>query len=339
MKLKYRSLLLLSFLSSFCVSCSLFSGLSRTQNADSSAKFYPKLEQCGDILLQANLEKAISRLGLVQAAEEHRLSLAVVDITNIDNPRFAGINANQMMYAASLPKIAILLGLFKRVEEGSLTLDSHIRTLAHEMIRYSSNQAATELYRLVTPEYIAKVLTSPRYRLYEKQTGGGIWVGKEYSKAPAWKREPLMSLSHAATAMQVARFYYLLETSRLVSPQLTVEMKEALAHPGIRHKFVQGLLSRYPDAVIYRKSGSWSSFHSDSAIVVHKGRRYIVASLINDQDGARWLEKIISELHKIIVPQTFAAAAINSGETSAYYGSELLAAGEAPQNFYAKHSS
>jgi beta-lactamase class A len=38
--------------------------------------------------------------------------------------------------------------------------------------------------------------------------------------------------------MQVARFYYLLETNRLVKSQLTGKMKDILSEPKINHKFV-----------------------------------------------------------------------------------------------------
>jgi beta-lactamase class A len=54
---------------------------------------------------------------------------------------------------------------------------------------------------------------SPRYRLYDPRHYGGLWVGKDYAKSGLWRRDPLHNLSHGATAMQVARFYYLLKTA------------------------------------------------------------------------------------------------------------------------------
>ena len=39
----------------------------------------------------------------------------------------------------------------------------------------------------------------------------GLWVGKPYGKAAAYRRDPVAHLSHGATAFQVARFYFMLD--------------------------------------------------------------------------------------------------------------------------------
>ena len=113
--------------------------------------------------------------------------------------------------------------------------------LMRRMIRESSNEASTELMTRVGKEYIARVLLSPRYRLYDPRHNGGLWVGKDYASAGLWRRDPLHNLSHGATAMQVARFYYLLETGNLVTPEHSLMMKEILAHTALSHKFVASL--------------------------------------------------------------------------------------------------
>jgi beta-lactamase class A len=59
-----------------------------------------------------------------------------------------------------------------------------------------------------------------------------------------------------------------------------------------------------PTAALFRKSGSWRTYHSDSALIEHEGRKYIAVALSNDQDGARWLAKIITALDGIIVDST-----------------------------------
>jgi len=169
------------------------------------------------------------------------------------------------------------------------------------MIRNSSNKAATEVLNKVGGEYINTVLSSPKYRLYDPQHNGGLWVGKEYGSGKAFHRDPLHHLSHGATATQVARYYYLLETGRLVSPKYSSQMKEILSKPGISHKFVKGLQADYPDAQMYRKSGTWREFHADSALIEHDGRRYIAVALANDPKGGEWMKKLIHEMDEIIV--------------------------------------
>ena len=260
----------------------------------------PSLDETCDPALQRGLESYLFSLKLDKAADRKTLSVVVVDITDPFSPRMAYVNPNEMMYAASLPKIAILLGAFDRISKGEITLDEETLDKLNQMIRNSSNPAATEMLNRVGKEYVAELLQSTRYRLYDPQRNGGLWVGKEYDKSPAYRRDPLHNLSHGATALQVARFYYLLETGQLVSPELSRLMKSILGNPAIEHKFVKGLKKVHPNSRIYRKSGTWKQFHSDSAIIEHDGRRYIAVALAKSPDGEKWLSKLIVALDKLV---------------------------------------
>jgi beta-lactamase class A len=267
---------------------------------------YPSLWDRQDTRLQKQLSDTLSSLGLSKAVRNKKLSLALVDITDLDKPRVAAVNGDQMLYAASLPKIAILLGAFVEIEEGSMALDQRTRESLTQMIRVSSNQEATRMLNRVGKERLLRILQSDKFHLYDPEVNGGLWVGKEYGKSAAFKRDPLHNLSHGATAMQVARFYYLLETERLVDHDLSVEMKSMLGDPGINHKFVKGLAD-YPDARIYRKSGSWKQWHADSALVEANGHKYIIVGLAEDVNGGVWLSRIIKPIHEIMVPTKLAA--------------------------------
>ena len=284
----------------------LFLGFSVSQV--SVADTYPSLWDSKDPVLQRNLEKVIASLGLSQAVKRKQLSLDLVDITDLERPRVASLNGDNMVYAASLPKIAILLGAFVEIERGAMELDQITRKTLTDMIRHSSNQAATKMFRRVGEARLAQILQSDRYKLYNRDENGGLWVGKEYGKAKAWKRDPLHNLSHGATAMQTARFYYMLETGQLVSEPLANEMKEILSKPAIHHKFVKGLEEARPGAKIYRKSGSWRTWHADSAIIENGGHKFIVVALAENSAGGKWMQKLIVPLHDLIVPDMLAAA-------------------------------
>lgn len=218
------------------------------------------------------------------------------------------VNGEQMMYAASLPKIAILLGAFDQIEKGRICLTQDIREKLTRMIRNSSNTCATEMLNLVGKPYLANLLQSPRYRLYDPALGGGLWVGKDYGKAQAWKRDPLGNFSHGATAFQVARFFYMLEQGQLVSPEKSRMMKEILGDPAIHHKFVKGLEKSHPDSKIFRKSGTWENFHADGAIVERDGHKYIAVALAKNLKGGEWLSELIVSLDGLVcqapVPST-----------------------------------
>jgi len=267
----------------------------------SSQQSPPTLDSCQSPRLQKGLESCVQDLNLQKAVSDKNLSIALVDITNPLEPKMASVNGDQMMYAASLPKIAILLGAFERIAQGDMDLDPVTYKQLTRMIRNSSNSAATQMLNRVGKPYLAKLLQSSRYKLYDLERNGGLWVGKDYGKASAWKRDPLYNLSHGATAFQVARFYYMLETGRLVSPDTSREMKKILGNPAISHKFVKGLKQADPNARIYRKSGSWRQYHADSAIIEHNNRRYIAVALAKSDRGGEWLKQLIVSLDNLIL--------------------------------------
>lgn len=265
-----------------------------------AASSYPKLRDRLDAEIQFGLEQAVANLGLMPAIQRKQLSVALVDITQLAQPRVATINGDEMFYAASLPKIAILLGAFVLIERGEMTLDAETRESLTQMIRVSSNRAATQVLRRVGKPKLAEILQSNRYNLYDPSMNGGLWVGKDYGKIPAWKRDPLYHLSHAATALQTARFYYLLATRQLVAPELCEIMQEMLAKPALQHKFVKGLQAR-PGARIYRKSGTWKDWHVDSAWVEYDSHQYIAVALAHHPKGGQWLSKLIVALDDLVV--------------------------------------
>ncbi len=254
-----------------------------------------------DPVFQRQLEQRLDTLGFSKAIRNKTLGVAVVDITDIGSPRAAAVNGDVMIYAASLPKIAILLAAFERIEDGELELTAENESLLHQMIQRSSNRAATAMMERVGKEYIAEVLRSDEYRLYDATRNGGLWAGKDYGKAGLWRRDPLHNLSHGATAMQVARFYYMLESGDLVDEEASRKMKSLMADSAIHHKFVKALDRIDPAAEIFRKSGSWQQWHADSAIVERGGRRYVAVGLCEDAQGGRWLERIFHVMDALVM--------------------------------------
>ena len=269
----------------------------RAENKDS----YPLLWDQRDAVLQQKLDTIMGTLGYAKAISSKRLAVVLVDISDLRNPRVAEVNGNRMIYAASIPKLAILLGAFIEIRDGNLVLDEDTRKSLTDMIRYSSNEEATRMLNMIGKERLIEILQSDEFELYDTEAGGGLWVGKEYGKSPAYQRDPMHNLSHGATAMQVARLYYLMETGQIVDGELQKEMKSMLGEPGITHKFVKGLAD-YPDVDIYRKSGSWKQWHGDSAIVESGDTRYIVVGLAEDANGGTWLSRMIKPIHESMMP-------------------------------------
>jgi beta-lactamase class A len=236
----------------------------------------------------------------LDAIAQKRASIVLVDITEPFSPKVSAFNPDEMMYAASLPKIAILLGVFVQAERGRIDLDAATREKCVQMIRHSSNRAASDLLNLVGPEGLAEILQSERYRFYDPEHHGGLWVGRGYGDGPVWKMDPLNGISHGASAMQVARFYYLLFTGRLVSPDLTAEMKKILSAPAINHKLVKGLDGEKQQIDIFRKSGTWKNWHSDSGVIQHENFSYIIVALSRIPQGGDRLSRLAAAIDDLM---------------------------------------
>ena len=258
------------------------------------------LNDSGDLQLQQGLEEIIERQNLTNAIEAKELAVVLVIVTDPEKPRLAELNGRNMVYAASLPKIAILLGAAVAIDEGRLELNETLQMDLDKMIRYSCNECATRVLELVGRQELLKILQSPEYQFYDYNKTGGLWVGKDYGPNSAYQRDPLSGLSHGATAFQAARFYYKLQTGTLVSAEQSEMMLNVLSQPAIPHKFVKGLAA-FPELEIYRKSGTWKTYHADSALVRTNGIAYIMIALAHHANGGDWLEQLAAPLHELAV--------------------------------------
>ncbi len=274
--------------------------------AQASAEWLPLYDRV-DADLQARLEQRLnSNKDWARLIRSRKLAIGVVDLSG-DAPRFARVNGNVMMYAASLPKIAILLATYASFEDGSLVESEEISKDLADMIRVSSNSAATRLIDRVGLAKIEAVLQNPAYGLYDEKRGGGLWVGKRYAKSGSRKGDPLHNISHGATATQVCRFFYLLDAGRLVSPERSEQMLADLSDPRLHHKFVSQVEERAPAARLFRKSGTWKQWHSDAIMVRGtRWRDYILVGLVESQDGETILRRVLPAIEELIVPPEYA---------------------------------
>jgi beta-lactamase class A len=256
------------------------------------------LRAARDPAMQQALEVAVRELGLQPSLAQHRLSVALVDVTDAKAPRLAMLNGDEMMYAASMPKIGILVGALAEAESGRFPLDEQRLQTMNRMIRNSSNEDATRVLNWVGGERLLEWLQSDRFRLYDANAGGGLWVGKGYGAEPAFRRDPVHNLSHGATAFQVARLYTMLADGTLFTPRFNALMMDILSNPGIHHKFVRAL-EGVPGVRIFRKSGTWKNYHADSALVEQDGRRFVMVAIAEDPDGGDWLVRLGQRMYQI----------------------------------------
>lgn len=207
-----------------------------------------------------------------------------------------------MMYAASLPKIAVLLAAQDAIEKGELKETEEVKEDMRIMISKSNNAATTRMIDRIGYAKIESVMRDPKYKFYDENQGGGLWVGKRYAAGGSTNREPLKNLSHAASVTQVCRFYYLLATGRLVNKKRSMQMLDYMGFPGLHHKFVSIIERLAPQALLFRKSGSWKNFHSDSILVWDKdpNRRYILVALVDDDEGENIIRGLVKPVEKVL---------------------------------------
>jgi beta-lactamase class A len=234
--------------------------------------------------LQRAVEAIDRRLRVRHGIGEGLTAAGLLDLHTL---RLALVRPDAIDYAASVPKIGILLAWFQeRAAAGQV--DATTRHELGLMIKESSNEMAAKHSKLLGLKRIQAVLES--YGLYDAAHGGGLWVGKHYGKADERYVDPVGGHSHAATVRQVMRYYLLLEQGKLVSPAASQTMREIFASPGIPHrpdKFVLGLQGRGLE--IRRKSGWWETWYHDSAVVTGGGRHYLVVAMTHHAKGEAYL--------------------------------------------------
>lgn len=252
--------------------------------------------------LQENLQAMVNQEPkLKRLADQKKLAIGLVMLNDTSNVKFARINGNEIMYAASLPKIAILLAAMDAIDKGELKETEQLRNDMRQMIARSDNEASTRIMDMLGFEKIEKVLTDPKYLLYDEEHGGGLWVGKRYAKTGRRYPEPIKGISHAATVTQVCRFYYLLLNGKLVNFDRSSQMLKIMEDPELHHKFVNSIEKVAPQAKLFRKSGTWHDFHADSILVWGPERKYILVALTEDPDGEKILRDLALKIDNILM--------------------------------------
>jgi len=238
-----------------------------------------------DPALQARLEAIDADLRLQYGITPEQAAVGLLDL---DHPRLAMIHPDRIEYAASVAKVGILLAYFQLHPEAAQRLEPETRHELGLMIKASSNEMAAKFSRQLGLREIQQVLNS--YHFYDKERGGGIWVGKHYGPGSERIGDPVADHSHAATVRQLLRFYLLMEQGKLVSPDASRTMLEIFESPDIPHddlKFVHTLAGR--ELHILRKWGSWQDWLHDTADVTGPHRHYVLVALTHHPQGDDYL--------------------------------------------------
>jgi len=247
-----------------------------------------ELDSGVDVRFQARIEAIDSALRAKFGMPAETTAVGVLDLRAL---RLAMVHPDRVEYAASIPKVAILLAYFQLRPSLVTNLPATTRQELGLMIKASSNEMAAKFSSELGLAAIQQVIDS--YRFYDAARGGGIWMGKHYGENTERIGDPIEDNSHAATVRQLLRFYLLLEQGKLVSSEASAKMREIFASQEIPHdaiKFVKGLEGR--DVEIRRKWGSWEDWLHDSAVITGPGRHYILVGLTHHPKGDEYLVEL-----------------------------------------------
>ena len=162
------------------------------QTAVSSAdtRVFPDLRDSHDPVLQTALDEALGKIpGFRDGVRKQETSIVVAIVTDLEHPRVAWYNPERMIYAASLPKIAIVLGALVEVDEGRLELDDELRSQLVNMVRRSSNRDATAVLERVGIDRIAEIVQDERYGKLYNPVRNPLYNSSNYQASvslPGW---------------------------------------------------------------------------------------------------------------------------------------------------------
>lgn len=249
-----------------------------------------------DAALQARVEGIDESLRARLGMTAERTAAGVLDVRRL---RLAMVRPDRIDYAASVPKIGILLAWFQAHPEAVTNLSAQTRHELGLMVKVSSNELAAKFSRELGLKEIQQVIH--RHGLYDAARGGGLWMGKHYGSGGERFGDPVANLSHAATVRQLLRFYLLLEQGRLVSPEASRVMRGIFASPDIAHredKFVKGLAGR--EVQVLRKAGWWETWFHDTAIVTGPGRHYLLVAMTHHPEGDAYLAEFARAVDEVM---------------------------------------
>lgn len=171
--------------------------------------------------LQSKLEQIDADLRAKYGITTEQSAVGLLDLKTL---QLAMIHPDHEEYAASIPKVGILLAYFELHPEAATNLTAQTRHELGLMAKASNNEMAAKFSHELGLKQIQAVLNS--YHFYDTNHGGGIWVGKHYGSGSEHYPDPIGGHSHAATVRQLLRYFLSLEQGRLVSPVASHTMRE-----------------------------------------------------------------------------------------------------------------
>ena len=247
-----------------------------------------------------SLQKIIHDIGLdssFDAGEDgkEQISFAVIDLSG-RKPVFAGVNADNFIYPASVYKMYVAMEVLKQVSNNEYSLfKQYIVRSPNDVDRskeisidprplLKNNDTVTINYLLdlmitrsdnTAANCLIDIAIRPRINKTMNENG---WTGSEVTRKFLKRtfEDPGYDTVRGTetSALHAADFMYKIQQNQLVDPWVSMQLKSLLGRQLDMSKLSAGLPGQ---AMFYHKTGWWSMYTNDVGIVEDGKIKYIIS--------------------------------------------------------------
>ena len=201
---------------------------------------------------------------------------------------------DQPMKSASVMKLFIMGTVYEAIEEGSLTNNTEVDDLIHNMITYSSNSDSNQLlYLLGNGSYADGIAKVNRYIQSQRFAGETHEYNGFSDPATYTDPESFNQVSAKDCGRLLERIYRRTFGSRAVCN----EIEEMMLNQDTRYKIPSGLPE---ETLVGNKTGEMDTAENDVAIVYGEKSDYILCVLSNDWDSSEEAISHIGEISSLV---------------------------------------
>lgn len=286
----------------------------------------PKLENfrplpAPDKELTAKLEKIVKEVGLDamtpadknEDKEDEWSSICLVDLSDPTNPKVAGWKQDNFIYPASTYKMYVLGEVIRQVVEGKIRLDDEVTPKEKNFrgdpeFKVDHKYTVSEILRLVTTYSDNSAANETIDLVGRKQATALMWAlgckGSEITRKYVPRKNEdegyANIVSTTTNALHQATFLWAVESGAIGGGRGRGLIKSYLAMDQTDGKRFRAGLPK--SATLFSKTGTYSNFNSEAAIVEDGRTRYILCALtaLEDKDADPKLAKLAEKVHALM---------------------------------------
>lgn len=236
--------------------------------------------------MQEGYERKGLKARLQSLANEYKAIKPSIYVWEYGNKSYVNINADEIYPAASIIKLPVLIEMFREIEQGKFSLqdkmilEDYYRASGSGKLQYSQGGIAH------TMDYLAKIMIqnsdNSSTNMIIAKMGGMPEVNRAIKR---WGLQnthinnwlPDLDGTNVTTARELAKMFYNVDTTDIVSNQSKRQISNYLGHVK-NNRLLQAGLPK--EAILLHKTGDIGFMLGDAGIVkTANGRKYIVVIL------------------------------------------------------------